>query len=105
MKGLLGFLGFCVLFCTPVGAASRTEYLNKLPLRFEENRGRDAHPGTRYIARTANFSLGLDPAGDWLEWKEAGKSATVSTRLAGSNPHTQLKPEDRLPGTANYFLG
>jgi hypothetical protein len=45
------------------GAATRSEYLNTLPLRFEENRGRDVHHGTRYVARAQNFSLALAPEG------------------------------------------
>jgi hypothetical protein len=76
-----------------IGAAG-TEYLSRLPLRFEENQG-------RYIARTRNFSLGLTPAGNWLEYK----NARVYTRLVGANPSTRLEPADRLPGLANYFLG
>lgn len=90
-----------------IGAATRTEYLNRLPLRFEENRGRDGHAGALYIARAQNFSLSLAPSGNWLEWKDAGgaKMASVYTRLVGANPSPRLEPVGRLPGAANYFLG
>ena len=74
--------------------AARTEYLNRLPLRFEENQG-------RYIARAQNFSLSLAPTGNWLEYK----NASVYTRLVGADPSTRLEAADRLPGVANYFLG
>ena len=81
-----------------LSAASRTEYLNKLPLRFEENRG-------GYVARARNFSLRLEASGNWLEWKDGAKTATVPTRLVGANADAKLGPADRLPGVANYFLG
>src|SRR5580700_648437 len=83
----------CFMVFSVIGAAG-TEYLSRLPLRFEENQG-------RYIARTRNFSLGLTPAGNWLEYK----NARVYTRLVGANPSTRLEAADRLPGVANYFLG
>jgi uncharacterized protein (TIGR03437 family) len=101
----------CLLFTFGVaataGVATRSEYLNKLPLRFEENRGRDAHEGTRYVARTQGFLLGLAPSGNWLEWKDSSGTSTASvhTRLVGANANTKLAPADRLPGVANYFLG
>jgi uncharacterized protein (TIGR03437 family) len=106
MKELRWFLA-CVVTSATVYAANRAEFLNRLPLRFEENRGRDAHAGTRYIARAQSFSLGLAPTGSWLEWKDSKgtKTATIHTRLVGGNPDTKLAPADRLPGAANYFLG
>ena len=81
--------------------AARTEYLNRLPLRFEENQGRDVHREARYVARAQNFSLSLAPTGNWLEYR----NASVYTRLVGADPSTRLEPADRLPGVANYFLG
>ncbi len=107
MKTLGCFAVSFVLSAATAGAASRTEYLNKLPLRFEANRGRDNHPETRYIARAQNFSLSLASSGNWLEWKDSTgtKTANVRTRLVGANPATQLEAADRLPGVANYFLG
>ena len=107
MKTLGCFVVSLVLSAASAGAASRTEYLNRLPLRFEENRGRDHHPDARYVARAQNFMLSLAPSGNWLEYKDAtgAKTASVYTRLVGANPSTRLEAVDRLPGVANYFLG
>jgi hypothetical protein len=68
--------------------------LNKLPLRFEENRRRDLHEGTRYVARTQGFLLGLAPSGNWLEWKDSSGTSTASvhTRLIDANASTRLAP-------------
>jgi uncharacterized protein (TIGR03437 family) len=92
---------FTVFSVICVAGAARTEYLNRLPLRFEENQGRSVHREARYIARTQNFSLSLAPSGNWLDYK----NASVYTRLVGANPATRMEPADRLPGVANYFLG
>jgi uncharacterized protein (TIGR03437 family) len=107
MKVLGCFVVPFVLSAATPGAATRTEYLNRLPLRFEESRGRDSHQEARYIARAQNFSLSLASSGNWLEYKDASgaKTASVYTRLVGANPDTRLEPADPLPGVANYFLG
>ncbi len=107
MKTLGCFVVSLVLSAVTAGAASRTEYLNTLPLRFEENRGRDSHLDARYIARAQNFSLSLASSANWLEYRDANgaKTASVYTRLVGANPATRLEAADRLPGVANYFLG
>jgi uncharacterized protein (TIGR03437 family) len=104
VKNVFYFLVSCSL---SAAAATRTEYLNRLPLRFEENRGRDTHAGTRYIARAQNFSLSLAPSGNWLEWTDQGgkKTSRVHTRLVGANSRARIEPLDRLPGLSNYFLG
>jgi uncharacterized protein (TIGR03437 family) len=107
MKTLGCFAVSFVLFAGSAGAANRAEYLNRLPLRFEENRGRDQHADARYIARAQNFSLSLTSSGNWLDWRDATgtKTASVHTQLVGANPATRLESADRLPGVANYFLG
>ncbi|HTB15105.1 MAG TPA: SBBP repeat-containing protein [Bryobacteraceae bacterium] len=106
MKKLGGFAVLFTISAATAGAATRTEYLSRLPLRFEENRGRDGHPGALYMARTESFSLSLAASGNWLDWRNAGgaKLASVHTRLVGANP-ARLEPADRLPGVANYFQG
>ncbi|HLW75367.1 MAG TPA: SBBP repeat-containing protein, partial [Bryobacteraceae bacterium] len=87
---------------TPV---SSRQLLNGLPLRFEANQGRDAHPEVRFIARGPGFHLGLAPNESWLEWSANGKAGRVRTRMVKANPHTRMELENRLPGFANYFLG
>jgi uncharacterized protein (TIGR03437 family) len=78
-----------------------------LPLRFEENRGRDLHPGVKFVARSPRFLLGLAPSESWLEWRDPAHQATarVQTKFLNANRNAQMELEDRLPGTANYFLG
>ena len=83
----------------------RTGLLGKLPLRFEETRGADAHRAARYTARGPNFVLSLAPEGNWLEWKDSGGAAQVRTQLVHADPAARMEPEDRLPGAANYFVG
>lgn len=79
--------------------------LNGLPLRFEQNQGRDAHRGVQFIARGPNFRLALGARESWLEWSANGKAAQLRTRIANANPAARMELENRLPGAANYFLG
>jgi uncharacterized protein (TIGR03437 family) len=87
--------------------ASRTEYLNRLPLRFEENRARDRHADTRYIARAGGFILTLAPSSNYLSWTDPVKKATIEvrTQLVGADQNARLEPKDPLPGVASYFIG
>lgn len=45
-----------------LASTPRSQLLSKLPLRFEQERG-------KYMARGPNFVLGLSAAGNSLEWK------------------------------------
>ena len=87
--------------------ASRTEYLNRLPLRFEENLARDRHADTRYVARTGSFVLSLAPSSNYLRWTDPVNKATteVGTRLVDADQNARLEPQDPLPGVASYFIG
>src|ERR1041385_2496674 len=58
-----------VIAAASVLASSPSAELRKLPLRFEENQGRDLHPGVKFVARSSRFLLGLAPTESWLEWK------------------------------------
>src|SRR5579872_3207606 len=83
------------------GSTPRNQFLKNLPLRFEE--ARDA----TYTARGADFLVTLAPDQNRLEWTDARhhKTARVTTRLVHADPNAHLAPEDRLSGTANYFIG
>jgi hypothetical protein len=87
--------------------ASRTDYLNRMPLRFEENLTRDRHPDTRYIARAGGYILSLAPSSNWLTWTDpVNKTASgMGTRLVGADSHARLEAQDPLPGVASYFIG
>jgi uncharacterized protein (TIGR03437 family) len=88
-------------------ASLRTGLLGKLPLRFEENRGAGAHREAKYTARGPNFVLSLAPGQNWLEWRDgsSGHPAQLRTQLIHADPAASMEPDDRLPGTANYFIG
>ena len=77
--------------------------LNKLPLRFEQ--GSDGKPV--FTARGAHFELKLAPSRHTLEWTDpsSGRVARITTEIRGANEKTGLEAEQRLPGSANYFLG
>ena len=85
----------------------RTQLLSKLPLRFEENWGRDLRAGVKYIAHAPNLQLSVSPGGSWLEWRDPahGKIGCVQTRLVSAREGAQLEGEERLSGTSNYFVG
>ncbi len=84
----------------------RAELLNSLPLRFEENSTATPHRNAKFIARGPNFLLSLAPDQSWMEWNgPEGRRANVRTRLQGGDPDAHMEAENRLPGTANYFLG
>jgi len=70
---LAAMLGAALL----TSAASRTDYLNRLPLRFEENLARDRHPDARYIARAGSFVLTLAPSSNYLSWTDPVKKNTM----------------------------
>ncbi len=72
----------------------RKEVLAKLPLRFEAS-------GREYVARGTNFKLRLAASENWMEWK----TASVHTQLIGANRAARMEPDDRLTGSANYFIG
>jgi uncharacterized protein (TIGR03437 family) len=85
------------------GASPRRELLSKLPLRFE----RESRGDALFRARGNNFELSLAPSRHTIEWRDpsSGRVARVITELRGANPRASLEAEDRLPGSANYFLG
>ena len=73
----------------------------KLPLAFES-----APDGVNYLARGAGLSVAVQATGVAIRLgKSAEKSATIQLKFAGSNARAQARPERKLPGTSNYFIG
>jgi uncharacterized protein (TIGR03437 family) len=97
-------LGMVLATLGAKAAAPPTELWGRLPLRFEKHPGRD---GVEYVARTSGFVLRLAPFKSWLELKHpaTGEVARVNTTMISSNPRTEMQPEARLAGAANYFVG
>jgi len=91
---------FAVSFAAVPPAAPAKAFLDKLPLRFEPSR-----TGAGYEARGNHFSLHLQPAENLLEWSDGGKTARVRTRVVRGNRSASIAAEERLPGSANYFVG
>src|SRR5579872_4692278 len=100
MKSACGWLLVGLVSTLDAAPHQPTNLMGKLPLRFEENwAGTDTQ--ARYIARGPNFLVSLAPAETWLRWK----NERIRTRLIGASRDTRIEPEQKLPGSANYFLG
>jgi uncharacterized protein (TIGR03437 family) len=100
VKVLVGSVLFSALLVAAVPPSVSRTFLDKLPLRFEHSRA-----GEGYEARGNHFSLRLQSVENVLDWSDHGKTARVRTRLMRANPAATLAPEERLPGSANYFVG
>jgi uncharacterized protein (TIGR03437 family) len=92
---LLILLAAGMVWAGPNGAS----LLYRQPIRFEQNRGQ-APARFQYLARTANYTVGLTSFGNEV-W--AGASV-VRTQLVGARPVT-LQPSARLGVSTNYFQG
>jgi hypothetical protein len=108
-------------------APSRAELYGRLPLSFEANGGQ-TDPQVRYLSRGDGYSLFLTDSeavlalsrgrahqdvdaqaaahahGKNTRSKEM-RSDVVRMRLIGAKPNVHVTGTDRLPGTANYFIG
>jgi len=70
------------------------------PLAFEENVGQ-VDTQTRFVARTASFSLFFTESETVL----ATSHDAVRMKFIGSSPDTRLVPVEPLPGKTNYLIG
>jgi Beta-propeller repeat len=105
------------------GAASRplttspalSANYGKLPLSFEANQGQSARR-VRFTSRGNGYSLFLtgieavlalskENADESAVPRALLKSDVIRMQLAGENPGLTVAGEERLPGTANYFIG
>ena len=100
--------------------ASLAVNYGKLPLNFEENQGQ-ADPRVRFLSRGNGYSLFLtdkeavltlrSPAsqgrthGGKVAATPSPRSDIVRMQLAGVSSAIRVSGEDKLPGTANYFIG
>jgi uncharacterized protein (TIGR03437 family) len=105
-RKLLLFLSILAFKCAAASNAN-TAFFSNLPLRFEENRGQSSHKNARYIARGPDFVMSLAPDRNWMEWSDrgSGNAVRLQTRLQNANPSARMRPEKRLEGSANYFIG
>jgi len=97
----------------------------KLPLSFEANRGQ-SDPQVRFLSRGSGYSLFLTDKEAVLALTRPGKQRdgddpgshklpqggmlslktdVLRMQLAGASPGLKVSGVDKLPGTANYFIG
>ncbi len=103
----MGRLVLASLFAGTAPAAVRAPaFLERLPLRFEENRGQ-ASPSTRFVARGPNYALALEPSGSALFWSDLSRrtSARIRMNLIGANRGARLEPSDPLAVRTTYLRG
>jgi hypothetical protein len=115
---------------SPSQKAQLVESYGNLPLSFEANTGQ-AGPGVKFLSRGNGYGLYLTDDGAVLtlrkrlpaaarsrlqpevnsareharENAESPSSDAVQMQLAGANGRVEISGEDKLPGTANYFIG
>jgi uncharacterized protein (TIGR03437 family) len=94
-------LSYALFLTNAVASAPASQMLSRLPLRFEEHRSAARANELTYIAHGGDFDLVVRPAESWI----ARRGGRVRMKLGGANPHARMEALDRLPGTANYFLG
>jgi uncharacterized protein (TIGR03437 family) len=100
---LLSYLALCSRAGEP--GAVVADY-GKLPLSFEANTGQ-ADSSVKFLARGTGYGLYLTAHEAVLELRKGGEQNTdlVRMRLAGASGAAAPAGEERLPGTANYFIG
>ena len=81
------------------------EDYNLLPLRFEPNRGQ-SRSDAEFIAQGPTYSaLFKEDETDFLLASRTTETAYLKLVLLNASRNAKITGEDRLPGTANYFLG
>src|SRR5215467_9977219 len=104
MRTLPAFSIGLILTSLALANAHAAVNYQKLPLSFEPNRGQ-AGPGVEYVARGTGYFLTIDPSGSQILLRQKDKSARISSKLAGGNPHPKLEALDLLRGHSAYFRG
>jgi hypothetical protein len=74
----------------------------RLPIVFEPNRGQ-ADPEARFVARTADYTLLLTPAGAVVADRKTGDRVRI--RLIGARPDVAIVGREPLPGRTHYLRG
>jgi hypothetical protein len=93
-----------------VTSRQATGSLARLPIAFEANEGQ-MDRAVRFLARGPGYVLSLTPGGSMLRLhaggsaRPTGTNAVIRMRLVGADAQASVAGLDRLPGTANYFIG
>ena len=77
-----------------------------MPLSFEANRGQ-TDPSVKFLSRGDGYVLFLTEDSAVFKLRASGdqSAAVVRMKLAGANAAAQISGGEKLPGTANYFIG
>ena len=78
------------------------EWIAKLPLAFELNRGQ-ASPAIRFLAKRSGSELLLSSTEAVIRLRDVEHPFTV--KFKGVSPRANIKGVDQLPGYCNYFRG
>ena len=89
-----------LLGSTAIAAPQVDRDFGKVPLSFEPNHGQ-TDPRVQYLSRGQGYSLLLTADEATL----ALKQGTLAMKLAGANHNAASQPQDKLPGSVNYFEG
>ncbi len=87
-------------------ALDHSAFVDRLPFRFEENRGQVA-AAAPFIATGPDYRFEASPTRNVLTWtdKRSRNSASLDTRFVGATSRARLLPESPMAATTNYFLG
>ena len=77
-----------------------------LPLSFEANRGQ-TDPSVKFLSRGDGYALFLTADSAVFKLRASGNksAAVVRMKLLGANAGAKISGGEKLPGTANYFIG
>jgi hypothetical protein len=92
------------------GAVMVANYGN-LPLSFESNQGQ-VDPQVRFVSRGDGYSLFLTDREAVLSLRKTpargsarSRTDVITMQLLGADPAVRVNGGDKMPGTANYFIG
>ena len=100
-------VGGVLLAVLPLQASSiYSRMIEKLPLRFEENRGQ-APQAIRFLAQGPNYSFRIEGIQNSLTWTnpKSGVRASVETRFVGANARSFPEALEPLAARTNYLVG
>src|SRR5258706_4004578 len=100
------FNGLSGIAAGPDGGQETRAALIGLPLSFEDNRGQ-TDASVKFLSRGDGYALFLTKDSAVFKLRASGdkSAAVVRMKLAGVNAGSKISGGEKLPGTANYFIG
>lgn len=107
-RGIQGLLGLILMLAAARAAAQRAPVdstLDRLPLRFEANRGQ-VDSEVQFVARAGDYQLLLKASEAVMVLHPPSGSATaIRVRMLGATERPRVSGIGLLPGLSNYFIG